>query len=304
MSTKNVLLTGGTGFIGKNLTNALLENGFSVSILSRADLKSSDAITYYKWDLNQNYIDPQAVLKADFIIHLSGEGIVEKRWTNRRKKSILESRVKPIELIHAVLEKNNKTLDAFVSASAVGIYGAFNKHKICNEATPPANDFLGTTCQKWENAVDKIDALHIRTVKIRTGIVFGRDEGFLKRIVPSFKSGFGAILGTGKQYLPWIHIDDLCAIYVKAIMDENMHGPYNACISDTTTNERFSKTLANLFGYKIWLPRVPSFVLKIVLGEMSVAVLKGQRVSSEKIQNAGFQFEFVDLEKTLIDCVK
>lgn len=301
---QNVLLTGGSGFIGKHLTDMLLEAGYSVSILSRSERESSEAIIYYKWDLNKNYIDENAVLNADYIIHLAGEGIVEKRWTAKRKKDILDSRIKPIDLIFSVLEKNNKKLNAFVSASAVGIYGAVTSHRICTENTPPANDFLGTTCQKWESAVDKIGSLGIRTVKIRTGIVLGKEEGFLKKMIPTFKSGFGAVLGSGKQYLPWIHIEDLCRIYLKSIEDEKLEGPYNACITDNTTNSRFSKTLANLFGYSIWLPKVPPFLLKLFLGEMSEAVLTGQRVSSEKIQQTGFEFRFADLEKTLINCIK
>ncbi|MCP2029410.1 uncharacterized protein (TIGR01777 family) [Flavobacterium sp. HSC-32F16] len=300
---QNVLLTGGSGFIGKHLTDVLIEAGYSVSVLSRSNKEDTPKIQYYKWDLNKNYIDENAVLNADYIIHLAGEGIVEKRWTKKRKKAILESRVKPIDLIFSVLEKNNKKPDAFISASAVGFYGAFTNHKICTEETPPADDFLGTTCQIWENAVYKIEALGIRTVKIRTGIVLGKDEGFLKKVNPSFKAGFGAALGSGKQYLPWIHIEDLSQIYCKSVTDNQMHGPYNAAVTDNTTNERFSRLLASLYGYAIWLPKVPPFVLRIVLGEMSEAVLKGQRVSSEKIQKTGFEFQFTDLEKALISCI-
>lgn len=302
--SKNILLTGGSGFIGSHLTELLLDNGYDVSILSRSPKKDNSRITYYLWDLKKNYLDEEAVLKADYIIHLAGEGIVEKRWTNKRKRAILESRTKPIKLIHAILVKHNKKLDAFVSASAVGIYGAKTNHTICTENTKPADDFLGTTCQKWEQAVDTIGDLNIRTVKIRTGIVLGKDEGFIKKMIPTFKSGFGAVLGSGKQYLPWIYITDLCRIYCKAIADEELQGPYNACITDNTTNSRFSRTLANLYGYTIWLPKIPPFLLRIFLGEMSEAVLKGQRVSSEKIQQTGFDFQFTDLEKTLINCIK
>lgn len=300
---KNVLLTGGTGFIGRYLTDVLIDNGFTVSILSRSARENTSLVTYYKWNLKTNYINEDAILQADYIIHLAGEGIVEKRWTKNRKKVILESRTKPIDLIFSILKKHNKTLDAFVSSSAVGIYGAVTSHKICTENTPPANDFLGTTCQQWEQAVDQIGELGIRTVKVRTGIVFGKGEGFLKKVVPGFKSGFGAVLGTGKQYIPWIHIEDLANIYLKAVRDSALHGPYNACITDNTTNSRFSKTLANLFGYSIWLPKIPPFVLRIALGEMSKAVLEGQRVSSEKIQKSGFEFQFTDLEKALVSCL-
>ncbi|MRX38235.1 TIGR01777 family protein [Flavobacterium sp. LC2016-23] len=301
---KNVLITGGTGFIGKYLTDVLIENGFSVSVLSRGDRKNTTFITYYKWDLTHDYIDENAILKADYIIHLAGEGIVEKRWTEKRKKVILESRTKPIELIHAILKKHNKSLDAFVSASAIGIYGAVTSQKICTEETPHTNDFLGVTCQQWENSADTIGALGIRTAKIRTGIVFGKDEGFLKKVAPGFKAGFGSILGSGKQYLPWIHIEDLSQIYLKSITDAEIQGPYNAAVTDNTTNSSFSKILANLYGYKLWLPRVPEFLLKIVLGEMSDAVLKGQRVSSEKIQKTGFKFQYYDIEKALSSCLK
>ena len=297
---KNVLLTGGTGFIGKHLTDVLIENGFTVSILSRSSRENTPSITYYKWNLKDNFIEKDAIMNADYIIHLAGEGIVEKRWTKNRKKAILESRTKPIELIFSALKENNKTLDAFISASAVGIYGAITGPEICTENTPPANDFLGTTCQQWENAADQITSLGIRTVKIRTGIVLGKDEGFLKKIAPGFKAGFGAILGSGKQYLPWIHVEDLCQIYLKAIVDNKMQGAYNATITDNTTNATLSRILANLYGYSIWIPNIPEFLIKLALGEMSIAVLEGQRISSEKIQKAGFEFQHTDIELSLI----
>ncbi|MEO7977459.1 TIGR01777 family oxidoreductase [Flavobacterium sp.] len=300
---KNILLTGGSGFIGNYLTNILIANGFSISVLSRSKRKNTDTITYYKWDLEKNYIDENAILKADYIIHLAGEGIVEKRWTQKRKKEIIESRIQPVELIYSVLQKHNKSLDAFVSASAVGIYGAVTKPEICTENTPPENDFLGTTCQQWEQAADKIESLGIRTVKIRTGIVLGRNEGFLKKLNPGFKMGFGTILGSGEQYLPWIHIEDLSQIYLKAILDSEISGSYNAAVTDDTTNKSFSKTLAGLYGYKIWLPKTPSFILRIALGEMSLAILEGRRVSSEKIQKAGFKFEYSDLKEALSNCI-
>lgn len=295
----NVLLTGGTGFVGKHLTDVLIDSGFSVSVLSRSTRKNTPSITYYRWNLKDNFIDNEAILKADYIIHLAGEGIVEKRWTKKRKKVILESRIKPIELIHTILKDNNKSLEAFISASAVGIYGAITRQEICLENTPPADDFLGTTCQKWEHAADQISLLGIRTVKIRTGIVLGKNEGFLKKIMPSFKAGFGTILGSGKQYLPWIHVEDLCQIYLKAIVDTEMQGAYNATITDNTTNATLSRMLAHLYGYTMWVPKIPAFLIKLFLGEMSVAVLEGQRVSSEKIQKTGFEFQYTDIETTL-----
>ncbi|MDX6182510.1 TIGR01777 family oxidoreductase [Flavobacterium sp. Fl-77] len=300
---KNVLITGGTGFIGKYLTDVLIANGYTVSILSRSERKNTSKTFYYKWNVDLGYIEEEAILKADYIIHLAGEGIVEKRWSARRKKAILDSRVRPIELIASILKKHNKPLDAFVSASAIGIYGAITNDTICTETSPAADDFLGHTCQEWEKAVDIISALGIRTAKIRTGIVLGRNEGFLEKIQPSFKLGLGSVLGTGKQYLPWIHIEDLCKIYLKTIQDQQTSGAYNAAVTDDTTNQSFSKTFARLLGYSIWLPKVPVFLLKIILGEMSLAILEGQRVSSEKIEKTGFQFEFTDLKTALSSCL-
>ncbi len=302
--SKNILLTGGSGFIGKKLSDLLINQGYTISILSRTERKASAAITYYKWNIKNNYIDEDSVLKADYIIHLAGEGIAEKKWSNKRKKEIIDSREKPIDLIYSVLKKHNKSLDAFVSASAVGIYGAFTSENICTEETPAANDFLGETCQKWETATECIKSLGIRTVIIRTGLVLGKGDGFLKKLIPLFKYRLGSIIGTGKQYMPWIHIDDLCHIYLLAITNTNMNGPYNAGVADNTNNTIFSKALANVYGYSIWLPKVPSFIIRLIMGEMSKIVLTGQRISTQKIENAGFKFKYSNLEPALISCLK
>lgn len=301
---KNVLISGGSGFIGKKVRNLLIEEGYSVSILSRSKKQNTDDVMYYQWDISNHAIDEEAVLKADYIIHLAGENIAEKRWTAERKEAIMVSREQSIELIYEVLKKNDKKLQAFVSASAIGIYGAVNGEKICNEDTLPAKDFLGRTCQKWEAAADTIEDLQIRTVKIRTGLVLGKDDGFLKKLTPIFKFRLGSALGSGRQYMPWIHVDDLCAIYLEAIKNTNMTGAYNAAINDNTTNAVFSKTMAKVFGYSMWLPNVPAFLIKMALGEMAQIILTGRRVSSEKIDKTGFKFRFETLELALRDCLK
>jgi len=300
---KNVLITGGTGFIGKYLTSLLVQNDFSVSILSRNFKQNTDDIFYYRWDINKYSIDEEAVLKADYIIHLAGEGIADQRWTAKRKEAIVQSREKSIQLIYDVLKKHNKKLEAFVSASGVGIYGAVNGSEICTETTPAVNDFLGSTCQKWEAAADTIAGLGIRTVKIRTGIVLGKEEGFLKKLAPIFKYRLGSVLGSGKQYMPWIHIDDLCSIYLEALKNTEMSGAYNAAITDDTNNETFSKTLAKIYGYSIWLPNVPAFLINLAMGEMALIILTGRRVSSDKIEKTGFQFQFDKLDLALQDCL-
>lgn len=304
MMKRNVLITGGTGFIGNKLTNLLIQSGYTVSVLSRNTRQNTNTVSYYKWDVENNYIDEQAVLNADYIIHLAGENIAEKRWTPKRKLEIINSREQSIQLIYDVLKNHDKKLNAFISASGIGIYGALNGDTICSENTTPASDFLGTTCQKWEAAADTIEGFNIRTVKIRTGLVLGKNEGFLKKMIPIFKYGLGSALGSGKQYMPWIHIDDLCGIYLEAIQNETMNGPYNAAVNDNTTNSIFSKTLAKIYGYSIWLPNVPSLILKIVLGEMSNIIIKGRRVYSDKIEKTGFQFKYRDLETALRNCLE
>lgn len=301
---KNILITGGTGFIGKHLTNLLVEKGFSVAILTRNPKPNTSTISYYKWNIDERYIDEKAVLNADIIINLAGESIVEKHWTNQRKIAILESRTIPIQLIYEVLKKHDKKIESFISASAIGIYGSENSDEVCNEKSEIGIDFLATVCQKWENKVDTISALNIRTVKIRTGLVLGKNGGFLKKMIPVFKYKLGSILGSGKQYMPWIYIDDLCRIYLFSIENQSVSGTYNAVINDWTTNQIFSKTLARIFGYSIWLPKIPTLIIRLFLGKMSTIILNGKPVSSDKLEETGFQFKFKKLENTLKECIK
>jgi len=300
---KNVLITGGSGFVGRYLSRLLIDNGYTVSILSRSKRANTANTFYYTWDVENQVIEEDAVLKADYVIHLAGANIAEKRWTKERKEIIINSREQSATLILSVLKKHNKKLEAFISASAVGIYGAVSGETICDENTAPANDFLGMVCQKWEAVADLFGQLGIRTVKVRTGLVLGKNDGFLNKLTPIFKLRLGAALGSGKQYMPWIYVEDLCAIYLEALRNPNMDGAYNAAINDNTTNASFSKTLAKLYGYSIWLPNVPAFLIKIVLGEMAKLVLTGRRVSSAKIERLGFHFKFKSLEDTLRICL-
>jgi uncharacterized protein len=299
---KNVLITGGTGFIGRYLTEILLKKGYTVSILSRNVIQDTDKVSYYIWDVTAQKIEEQAILNADFIIHLAGENIAEKRWTAKRKQAILNSRIQSTHLIYETLKKNNKKIEAFVSASGIGYYGAINGGGICTESTLPANDFVGKVCEDWENSADLMVSLGIRTVKIRTGLVLGKNEGILKELAPIFRRGLGSALGSGKQYMPWIHVYDLCMMYIEAIENEKMIGPYNATINDSTTNLIFSRSLAKTFGYLIWLPKVPSFLIRFALGERACILLTGRRVSSDKVKKLGFRFQFKNLQQALKNC--
>ncbi|MEO8253914.1 MAG: NAD-dependent epimerase/dehydratase family protein, partial [Flavobacterium sp.] len=189
---KNVLITGGTGFVGRNLTEMLLANGYSVSILSRSKKTNTENIFYYTWDIEKQLIQVEAIQNADYIIHLAGENIAQERWTKKRKEAIQSSRSLSAQLLYSCLQKTGTTVDAFISASAVGIYGAINGQAICTETMKPTNDFLGTTCQKWEAAAVPFEKLGIRTVQIRTALVLGEKEGLLKRLSAVFKLKLGA----------------------------------------------------------------------------------------------------------------
>ena len=300
---KNVLITGGSGFVGRHLTDLLLEKGYSVSILSRSKKKNTDSVFYYTWDVEKQVIEKESVLNADYVIHLAGENIAGKRWTKERKEAIIDSRVQSAKLIYSVVKKQDKKLEAFISASGVGIYGAISGQAICTEDQKAATDFLGLTCLKWEAVADDFQRQGIRTVKVRTGLVLGKNDGFLEKLKPIFRYRLGSALGSGSQYMPWIHIDDLCAIYLEAINNTTMSGAYNAAVTDDTTNTLFSETFAKVYGYTIWLPNVPAFVLKMALGEMSKLLLTGRRVSNEKLKAIGFSFQWQKLEDAIKSCI-
>ena len=300
---KNVLISGGSGFVGKHLTNLLIEKGYTVSILSRTKKSNSGSVFYYTWNVEKQIIDKEAVFNADYIIHLAGENIAGKRWSRERKEAIITSREESAKLIYGVVKKQVKKPEAFISASGVGIYGAISGQAICTEDQKPANDFLGLTCQKWEAVCDEFQRDGIRTVKVRTGLVLGKNDGFLEKLKPIFKFKLGSALGSGSQYMPWIHIDDLCAIYLEAIENSGMTGAYNAAITDDTTNSSFSTTFAKVYGYKIWLPNVPAFLLKLLLGEMAKLLLTGRRVSNEKIKLVGYTFKWKNLEEAIRSCI-
>ena len=294
----SVLITGGSGLIGRYLTSALLEKGYRVSHLSRK-LTHNNNVRVFQWAPEKGILDPSVMDGVDFIIHLSGANIGEKRWTKRRKEEIVNSRVDSARLLFKTLARNNTKLKAFISASAIGYYGAITTDKVFNENDPPASDFLGITCRLWEEGADLFGNSGVRCVKIRTAVVLEKSDSALAKLMAPARFGFLLQTGKGSQYMPWIHIKDLVNIYLKAIEDQNMRGPYNAVSPEHVTQKEFIKTLAFVMKRRVFPIPVPSFVLRIVLGEMSDVVLKGSRVSSEKILNSGYHFNFRNLEKAL-----
>jgi uncharacterized protein (TIGR01777 family) len=240
----------------------------------------------------------RAFEKIDTIVHLAGAGIADKRWTAARKKEIIDSRIKSTELLYQRLQNNTHHIQTVVSASAIGYYGFTEDDKIFTEEDIPGNDFLAQVTRRWELEVDKLSLLGLRVVKLRIGIVLSQRGGALKEMIKPIKWGLGSSLGTGKQFLSWIHLDDLCEIFVNAIENENMRGAYNAT-TDWCTNEEMTKAVANILHRPLWLPAVPAFILKIILGEMADIVLKGSKVSSEKIKQAGCRYKFASLKDAL-----
>lgn len=299
---KNVLITGASGLVGTRLTAMLVQKDYQISHLSRSSSKGP--IPTFQWDVNAGTIEKGALDEVDTIVHLAGAGIADKRWSASRKKEILESRTKSSELLFQNLKQNNHKVKTFVSASAIGIYGEGAPEQTFTEEDQPADDFLADVVKQWEDSVSKIESLGIRVIKIRIGILLSEKGGALAEMVKPIKWGVGSPLGSGKQLISWIHIDDVCGIFMKAIEDESMAGAYNAVSPNAVTNKEMTEAIAKVLDKPLWAPHVPGFVLRLILGEMSDLVLKGSKVSSEKIQSSNFDFQFLDLKEALEDLLK
>jgi uncharacterized protein (TIGR01777 family) len=297
MKSETVLLTGGTGLIGSELSRQLESLGFEVFLLTR-ERKLHSGRKSFLWDPGTGYIDSAAISQADYIVHLAGANIGEKRWTSDRKKEITESRVLSGTLLLKEA-RQSKRLKAFITASGVNYYGTVTTSHIFTESDPAAHDFLGETCKQWEDTAHEFEESGFRSVIIRNAVALSVDGGSLPRIIKPVKHGLGAALGTGRQYFPWIHLDDLCRIYIKAIKENSIHGAYNAVAPEYVTNEMFMKILSETLNKPFILPAVPGIVLKIAFGEMAEIMLKGSRVSSEKIVKEGFTFRYPVLRKAL-----
>lgn len=291
-----VLITGANGLVAKELSKKL-EKDYTVRFLTRKKQNSND----FEWDIKKGTIDEKAFDDVSHIIHLAGANISEKRWTDERKKELISSRVDSAGLLLKTLQKNNIRLKSFISASGINYYGTKTTEKIFTENDDPGNDFLSEVVILWEKAADNFKEQNVaeRVVKVRTAVVLSEKDGALKKMLPPVKMGIGSPIGTGKQYMPWIHINDICSIYEFALKKSELDGAFNANSPQHTTNENLTKNMAEVLHKPLFMPNVPAFVLKLMFGELSEALLEGSRASSEKIQKAGFQFEFPDLKDAL-----
>ena len=292
---KKVLLGGGSGLVGNRLSQLLTNKGYDVWVLSRSAKGKKNTI---EWDVKNQKLDASAIADYDHIINLTGAGIVDEPWTDERKKEIVDSRVKSTELLAKAISSNSNKPKSFVSASAVGYYGFVTGEHIFKENDASCNDFLAETCELWEQSTNSIKKLGIPTALIRIGIVLDKNGGALKEMAKPVKLYAAAPLGSGKQYMPWIHIDDLCRMFIHA-MENKLEGPHNAGAPNKVNNKTFTKVLAKVLNRPFFLPNVPAFMMKLILGTRALLVLEGSRVSPEKIQNTGFKFQYTELEGAL-----
>lgn len=296
-----VLITGAGGMIARELSKRL-EKDYTVRFLTRKKQHSNE----FEWDVRKGTIDEAALENVSHVIHLAGANISEKRWTTERKEELISSRVDSAQLILKTLREKKIKLKSFITASGINYYGTKTTDTIFTEKDAPGNDFLSEVVVLWERAADNFKEQNLaeRVVKIRTAVVLSEKDGALKKMIPTIKMGIGSPLGSGKQFMPWVHIKDICSIYEFALKNSDLDGAYNATAPEHITNEDLTKNIAKILRKPLFMPNVPGFVLKLIFGELADALLEGSRASSQKIQDAGFQFEFPRLEMALEDLLK
>ena len=299
-----ILITGATGLIGQQIVKECLKNKIDVNYLT-TDREHIEHKTDYKgfyWDAKNKQIDVACLEGVEAIIHLAGAS-VSKRWTDSHKEAIMASRINTAQLLYDTLKNNMHQVGQFISASAIGAYPA-SKTKLYHEDFKKySTEFLGQVVKAWEEEADRFEDLNLRVCKIRIGIVLAKKGGALPQLLKPIKSYLGAPLGSGEQWQSWVHIKDLAAIFRYALSNQ-LTGTYNAVAPNPVTNKVLTKKVAEVIDKPIWLPHVPPFALKLLMGEMASMVLNGQRVSSDKILGEGYQFKFAHLEPALRDLLK
>jgi uncharacterized protein (TIGR01777 family) len=297
-----VLIAGGTGLIGTRLSKLLQARGYKVNHLSRTrDLHA--AFPAYQWDLNKGTIDAEAVQTADYVINLAGAGIADKRWTTARKKLIIESRVQSAELLLQAFEEQDHAPKAYLSSAAVGYYGDRGAEWL-DEESAPGQGFLPESCIAWEEAIQGVAETSLRTVALRIGIVLSTRGGAMEKMMLPMNFAAATYFGDGSQYYSWIHIEDLCRMFIWALENEKAAGFYNAVAPEPVTNKELTKTLGEAMDKPSVLVPAPAFALRLAMGEMADAILSSARVSSQKVVEAGFEFAFTDLLEAMRDLIR
>ncbi len=297
-----ILITGGTGLVGKALSQELLVAGHEVRILSRHP-QSDSAIKQFYWNVDEKEIDENAFENIEHLVHLAGEGVADKRWAPERKAKIISSRVDSFKLVASVIIKKNIHLKSLIGASAIGFYGMQTTPAIFNETDLSYSDFLSEVCVKWENVYHSLLNHTNKLVVFRIGLVLAKNGGALKKMLPLFKLGLGSAFGDGKQYMPWIHLDDLVNTMGEALFNDQYNDTYNLVASEHVTNKEFSQQLAHACHKPLFMPSTPAFILKLVLGDMATILLTGSRVSNQKLRDTGYVFKYPTLDEALKACV-
>ncbi len=297
-----ILITGGTGLLGSRISDLLHDKGYQVRHLSRTENLTAN-YPAYKWDIKAKTIDPRAFEGVHGIIHLAGAGIADARWTPARKEAIIESRVDSTHLLSEYIAKLEQPPSVFVACSAVGIYGNKGDHKLI-EKSPPGQDFMSEVCIKWERSADSIREQGIRTPTVRVGVVMSTQGGALEKINMSYGFRIGAYFSDGQQYMSWIHIDDLCNIFIRAVEDEQMTEVYNATAPDPVTNKALVKALSAAHGQSTLLLPVPAFALRTAMGEMADVVLNSTRVLPQALLDLQHDYQYPELVGALSDLLQ
>ncbi|WP_432707991.1 TIGR01777 family oxidoreductase [Pedobacter sp.] len=299
---KHILITGATGMVGKALLKALIDDGYTISVLSRKPIKLS-GIQVHHWDVYRQKITPNCLDGVDTIVHLAGENIATKKWTKERKEQLIDSRVRSTELLYKTIRETPNQVKDMISASAVGYYGDCGD-EILTENRENGYGFLAQCCEEWEDAVDQGEQLGLRVVKIRTGFILKHNEGGLAAMDKPIRFFVGAPLGDGQQMVPWIHYQDITEIYKEAISNPNMRGAYNACAPSPVSNLNLTKSIAQVLKRPVWPVSVPETVLTAILGEMSSVALMSTNTSAQKLLDTGYTFKYTQLDHALKDIYK
>lgn len=299
-----VLITGSTGLVGQSIIQQLLAKGHSVNYLttSRDKIKSQENLNGFYWSHNQELIDPQSLIGVDAIIHLAG-ATVAQRWTKKYKKQIMCSRVRSAKLLLNTLKKHPNQVKQFISASAIGIYPDSLTETYTEDYEGMNPTFLGKVVKRWEKVASKFKELSIGVCKIRIGLVLSEKGGALPQMAKPIRLGLGSSFGSGNQYQSWIHHEDLAALFIYAL-EHQWQGTFNAVAPNPVTQNVFTRTISNILNKPLWLPNVPKFIMRLILGDMHILLFESQKVSTEKVLQHGFTFKYEFIEDALRNLLK
>jgi len=294
-----ILITGATGLVGQQLIKHLLSKGHEVNFLTsrKEAINSLPNCSGFYWDIDKQIIDVSCIKGVTKIIHLAGAS-VSKRWTTTFKKEIVGSRVGSSKLLYQILKDHKHEVSQFVSASAIGIYKHSYSTIYKEDSHVFSEGFLGRVVTKWEESANMFFDLDIKVTKVRIGVVLTKNGGALQKMKQPIALGFGSLLASGKQYMSWIHVEDLIRLFTFLIV-ENKEGVFNAVAPNPVTNSELTKALAKKINKPLFLPNVPKFILKLILGEMHEIVCESQNVSSKKIEELGFEFQYKKINEAL-----